>query len=51
VEKFIGHAVMAVGGTPTATEGDAERAVRAGLDLLTGVAQLGAGAGVPDLAA
>jgi len=29
VEKFIGDAVMAVWGTPTATEGDAERAVRA----------------------
>ena len=29
VEKFIGDAVMAVWGTPIATEGDAERAVRA----------------------
>ena len=29
VEKFIGDAVMAVWGTPVATEGDAERAVRA----------------------
>ncbi|MGH3287755.1 MAG: zinc-ribbon domain-containing protein, partial [Streptosporangiaceae bacterium] len=28
VEKFIGDAVMAVWGTPAATEGDAERAVR-----------------------
>jgi class 3 adenylate cyclase len=46
VEKFIGDAVMAVWGTPTATEGDAERAVRAGLDLVTAVAELGAGAGV-----
>ena len=36
VEKFIGDAVMAVWGTPTATEGDAERAVRAGLDLVGG---------------
>ena len=35
VEKFIGDAVMAVWGTPTATEGDAERAVRAALDLMT----------------
>ena len=29
VEKFIGDAVMAVWGAPTASEGDAERAVRA----------------------
>ena len=35
VEKFIGDAVMAVWGTPVATEGDAERAVRAALDLVT----------------
>jgi class 3 adenylate cyclase/predicted ATPase len=51
VEKFIGDAVMAVWGTPTATEGDAERAVRAALDLVTAVAELGAEAAVPDLAA
>ncbi len=31
VEKFIGDAVMAGWGTPVATEGDAERAVRATL--------------------
>ena len=51
VEKFIGDAVMAVWGTPTATEGDAERAVRAGLDLVAAVADLGADTGVPGLAA
>jgi class 3 adenylate cyclase/tetratricopeptide (TPR) repeat protein len=51
VEKFIGDAVMAVWGTPAATEGDAERAVRAALDLVAAVAALGAEAAVPDLAA
>jgi class 3 adenylate cyclase/predicted ATPase len=51
VEKFIGDAVMAVWGTPVATEGDAERAVRAGLDLVGAVAELGAEAGLPGLAA
>ena len=51
VEKFIGDAVMAVWGTPVASEEDAERAVRAGLDLVAGVADLGAETGVPGLAA
>ena len=51
VEKFIGDAVMAVWGTPVAAEGDAERAVRAALDLVGSVAGLGAEAGVPGLAA
>ena len=51
VEKFIGDAVMAVWGTPTASEEDAERAVRAGLDLVTAVRLLGHEAGVPGLAA
>jgi class 3 adenylate cyclase/tetratricopeptide (TPR) repeat protein len=40
VEKFIGDAVMAVWGTPTATEDDAERAVRAALDLIAAVPEL-----------
>ncbi len=46
VEKFIGDAVMAVWGTPVATKGDAERAVRAALDLVAAVADLGAECGV-----
>src|SRR5579859_2301843 len=41
VEKFIGDAVMAVWGTPVATEDDAERAVRTALELVTAVAVLG----------
>ena len=51
VEKFIGDAVMAVWGTPVATEGDAERTVRAALDLVAAVGELGAEAGAPGLAA
>jgi hypothetical protein len=51
VEKFIGDAVMAVWGTPVAAEGDAERAVRAALDLVAAVTDLGTQAGVPGLAA
>ena len=50
VEKFIGDAVMAVWGTPVAAEGDAERAVRAGLDLLAAVAALGGEIGATGLA-
>ena len=41
VEKFIGDAVMALWGAPIAHEDDAERAVRAGLDLAAGVTALG----------
>jgi class 3 adenylate cyclase/tetratricopeptide (TPR) repeat protein len=51
VEKFIGDAVMAVWGTPTATEDDAERAVRAALDLVAAVSALGDEIGVADLRA
>ena len=50
VEKFIGDAVMAVWGVPVSHEDDAERAVRAGLDLVTEVAALGSSVGVPGLA-
>jgi len=49
VEKFIGDAVMAVWGTPTAQEDDAERAVRTALDLVTAVAALGEEVGEPEL--
>jgi class 3 adenylate cyclase/tetratricopeptide (TPR) repeat protein len=51
VEKFIGDAVMAVWGTPVATEDDAERAVRAGLDLIAAVSALGDDVGAADLRA
>jgi len=51
VEKFIGDAVMAVWGTPTATEEDAERAVRAALELVDAVAALGREAGAVGLVA
>jgi class 3 adenylate cyclase/tetratricopeptide (TPR) repeat protein len=43
VEKFIGDAVMAVWGAPTAHEDDAERCVRAALDLVDAVRTLGPG--------
>ena len=49
IEKFIGDAVMAVWGTPTAHEDDAERAVRAGLDLVDAARTLGAELGVDGL--
>jgi predicted ATPase/class 3 adenylate cyclase len=51
VEKFIGDAVMAVWGTPTTTEDDAERAVRAALDLVAAVSALGEELGAEGLRA
>ncbi|WP_411278163.1 adenylate/guanylate cyclase domain-containing protein, partial [Gaiella sp.] len=42
VEKFIGDAVMAVFGAPTAHEDDPERAVRAGLAVLEAIEELNA---------
>ena len=43
VEKFIGDAVMAVWGAPIARENDAERAVRAALDLIATIPSIGHG--------
>ena len=43
IEKFIGDAVMAVWGAPSAHEDDAERAVRAALEIVGGVPRLAAG--------
>jgi hypothetical protein len=48
VEKFIGDAVMAVWGTPVVQEDDAERAVRAALDLVAMVSALGQELGAPE---
>lgn len=50
VEKFIGDAVMAVWGVPVAHEDDAERAVRAGLELVAAVEAMGEEVGAPGLA-
>src|SRR5438094_5747992 len=46
VEKFIGDAVMAVFGAPTAHEDDAERAVRAALKILEAIEDLNEAGGV-----
>ena len=51
IEKFIGDAVMAVWGAPIAREDDAERAVRAGLELVDAVAAFGEEVGAPELRA
>ena len=51
VEKFIGDAVVGVWGAPVATEDDAERAVRAALDLVAAVQALGGEVGDPELRA
>ena len=46
IEKFIGDAVMVLWGAPVAHEDDAERAVRAALDLVAAVTGLGDELGV-----
>ena len=46
VEKFVGDAVMGLWGAPVAHEDDAERAVRAALDLVAAVSGLGDRLGV-----
>src|SRR5262249_27723427 len=51
VGEVIRDAVMAVWGAPTANEDDAERAVRASLDLVDAVASLGAEVGASALQA
>ena len=49
IEKFIGDAVMALWGAPVAREDDAERSVRAGLDIAAAVAELASGLAIPQL--
>lgn len=51
VDKFIGDAVMAWWGAVASREDDAERAVRAALEVVDGVSALGLRRGIPDLAA
>jgi class 3 adenylate cyclase/predicted ATPase len=51
IEKFIGDAVMAVWGVPVAREDDAERAVRAALEVVDAVSVFGAEVGAVDLRA
>jgi class 3 adenylate cyclase len=49
VEKFIGDAVVAVFGAPTAHEDDAERAVRAALAIQDAIAELNEADPSPEL--
>jgi class 3 adenylate cyclase/tetratricopeptide (TPR) repeat protein len=49
VEKFIGDAVMALWGAPVAREDDAERAVRAGLDITAAVRAVAQRLAIPEL--
>ncbi|HEY4825681.1 MAG TPA: adenylate/guanylate cyclase domain-containing protein [Solirubrobacteraceae bacterium] len=49
IEKFIGDAVMALWGAPIAREDDAERAVRAGLEIVQAVAVLAGALSLPEL--
>ncbi len=51
VDKFIGDAVMAWWGATTAKEDDAERAVRAALEVIDTVSALGTRSGIDGLAA
>ena len=51
IDKFIGDAVMAVWGADTAHEDDAERAVRAAMELVDSVEELGNDEGIPGLRA
>ena len=51
IEKFIGDAVVAVWGSPVAREDDAERAVRAAIEIVEAVAGLRSGASAQPLAA
>lgn len=51
IAKFIGDAVMAVWGAEVAREDDAERAVRAGLEIVDSVSAFGQEVGVPGLRA